>query len=117
MTSIYILLTIIVIFIIVIFILASTLALAGDFKTYKKVYDTLPMRKFYMGIHQVYCHRYYEYDDGFTWYVDSNDFRLDGEHYLLNSKLTYFSPYSLYWLIKYRKWFTENVDINKLEDY
>lgn len=100
-----------------IFFLATTLALACDFKAYKKIYDTLPLRKFYSGIHQVYCHRYYEDGDSFVWNIDSNDFRLDDEHYLLDSILTYFSPYSLYWLIKYRKWFAENVDINKLEDY
>ena len=112
MVSIYILLIIIIAF-----IFASTLALARDFKAYKKVYDTLPLRKFYCGIHKVYCHRYYEDGDSFAWNIDSNDFRLDDEHYLLDSIFTYFSPYSLYWLIKYRKWFAENVDINKLEDY
>lgn len=100
-----------------IFFLATALALAYDFKAYKKVYDTLPLKKFYRNASQVYSHKYKEEDDGFVWFTKSNEFRLDGEHYLLDSPFTYFSPYSLYWLIKYRKWFAENVDINKLEDY
>lgn len=117
MISIYILLIIIIAFIIIAFILASTLTLARDFKAYKKVYDTLHLRRFYKNLFQIYSCKYEEDDDGFVWFTKSNEFCLDGEHYLLDSPFTYFSPYSLYWLIKYRKWFAENVDINKLEDY
>lgn len=99
------------------FFLPSTLALARDFKAYKKVYDTLPLKKFYRNVSHVYSHKYKDDDDGFVWFTKSNEFRLYGGHYLLDSPLTCLSPYSLYWLIKYRKWFAENVDINKLEDY
>lgn len=98
-------------------LLAPTFFLACDFKAYKRVYDTLHLRKFYRNESQVYSHKYGESNDGFVWFIDSNAFRLDGKHYLLDSELTHFSPYSLYWLIKYRRWFDENIDISKLENY
>ena len=99
------------------FVSLSTAVLANDFKSYKKVYDSLPSKKFYRNGSQVYSHKWNEEYDGFVWFIDDNGFYLDNGTLLNNSPITYLSPYSLYWLIKYRRWFAENIDINKLENY
>lgn len=97
--------------------LTSTMVLVNDFKYYKRIYNTLPNRKFYRNGDQVYSYSYGEKDDGFVWFTDDNHFKLSDGHYIHNAEFTFLSPYSWYWLVKYRKWFKENVDFNTLPSY
>lgn len=96
---------------------ASVLLLAGDFKYYKRIYKTLPGRTFYRNRDQVYSHSFGEEDDGFVWFSSTGDFRLVDGRFLTTMFYTYLSPYSGYWLWKYKRWFRENVNIEKIEKY
>ena len=110
-------------FILIVALLAIISLFAGiityqkDFKYYKPIYKTLPNRQFVRNYEQVYSH------DGFVWFTDNNDFCLYSNNNiwsyvsLFGGFITFTSPYSYYWLRKYRKWFKENVDFNALEEY
>lgn len=87
----------------------------------KKVYNELPSKTFYRNGDCVYDTNLNSYltnpSEYFIWFTDDNSFKICKGKYLHNFLPTYFSPIHLYWLIKYRKWFKENVDINKLEKF
>lgn len=87
-----------------VFILSSIHTLSNYYPYYKRVYKTLPSLTFNKGVRQ------YKTTDGkVIWFIQSNDFKLDNGVYIHNEYYTYFDPYSLYWLIKYRMWFKRNV--------
>lgn len=98
--------------------LASILTLFRGYKYYAKVYKTLENRKFYKNYNnsQVYSRKYGEKEDGFVWFIYENDFFPTKLSYLI-APISYFDPYSLYWLIKYRRWFKKNVNINELPSF
>lgn len=97
-------------------IFSSIVTLHKDFLHYATIYRTLPFRKYYLCIDQVYSHHWGQSDDGFVWFTESNDFKLLKNHYL-HKNLAWTNPYSLYWFIKYRNWFKKNVDIEKIPKY
>lgn len=89
-----------------------------DYKYYKPTYQLLNNKKFYLNNNQVYSHKFNEKDDNFVWFINSNDFKLNESCYLYNDILImFFDPYSFYWLIKYQKWFKDNVNISQLPNY
>lgn len=107
-------------------VLACTATLYPQFKYYREVYKSLPSKTFYKSIVDnevsLLSHKLKgvtlkgELDDAF-YYFNDGAFSLRNGVYLHNMYITYFSPYSLYWLIKYTLWFKKNVDINTLEEY
>lgn len=107
-------------------VLACTATLYPQFKYYRVVYKSLPSKTFYKSIFDnkinLLSHKFKgpalngELDDSFYYFSDGSFSLRDGSH-LHNMYITYFSPYSLYWLIKYTLWFKKNVDVNTLEEY
>ena len=87
-----------------ILILSSTLVLFRNYPYYKKVYNELNKYEFIINNDLVYTKNY-----SFIWFIKDNDFKLTNNIYLNSSIVTYFNPYSLYWLIKYKSWFNKNV--------
>ena len=51
---------------------------------------------------------------GFVWFVDRDSFELTHKVYLHNNLVTRLDPYSLYWWLKYKKFF-RGMDVKKLE--
>lgn len=102
------------IFIFIFIILLSTLVSIKDYKYYAEIYKTLENRKFYKNYTQVYSYKFGEEDDGFVWFLNDNSFKLNQSVYIHANSIVHFDPYSLYWLIKYRKWFKKNVNIEEL---
>lgn len=93
------------------FIFASVSTNFTKWKYYKKVYDELPNKKFYL----------WESADGNTITEDdkghvpgkfyrlrSGSYELQKGVYLHNNFITYFDPYSLYWLLKFDRYFKYN---------
>jgi hypothetical protein len=101
-------------------IIASTSTLYPEFKSYKEVYKTLPNRQFFTSIvdgeMNLLSHKFGELNDNFFYFSDGS-FCLRNGVYLHNGYITYLSPYSLYWLIKYTIWFKRNIDVNTLDSY
>jgi len=102
---------------ILIFIGISTSVLMKNFGLYKKVYRTLKNKTFYLDKTQVYSHSFKDTDDGFVWFVEEKSFRLEPNVFLHNDFITYFSPYSLYWLVKYKKWMKNNIDLKTINKF
>ena len=93
------------------FVFASIMTNFHKWKYYKKIYDDLPNKKFYL----------WESVDGNTITEDENlyitgkfyrwrngHYELQKGVYLNRNLITYFDPYSLYWLLKYDKYFKYN---------
>ncbi len=92
-------------------IFASVMTNFNKWKYYKKVYDELPNKKFYL----------WESADGNTITEDENlhipgkfyrwrngHYELDKGVYLNRNLITFFDPYSLYWLLKFDRYFKYN---------
>ena len=93
------------------FIFASVMTNFNKWKYYKKVYDELPNKKFYL----------WESADGNTITEDENlhipgkfyrwrngHYELQKGIYLNRNLITFFDPYSLYWLLKFDRYFKYN---------
>lgn len=93
------------------FIFASVMTNFNKWKYYKKVYDDLPNKKFYL----------WESADGNTITEDENfhipgkfcrlrsgHYELQKNVYLNRNLITFFDPYSLYWLLKFDRYFKYN---------
>lgn len=113
----------IIVFIVIVIVAISSLVLtiSASPSLCKKVYEELPSKTFYRNGAQIYDvdqENYIKtYRDGFVWFLDDNSFKISNGVYLHNFPPTYLSPIHLYWLIKYRRWFKENIDINKIEKF
>ncbi len=101
----------------ILFMLASFIETWSHRKIFQQVYDSLPNRIFYRYIDHVYSHPLSGVDDGFVWFTNDKDFRLTKKVDLYDMHSPYLNPYYHYWLRKYRKWFAENVDVDKLDRY
>lgn len=99
-----------IIFMLLVPTLSSTLVLSRRWSTYSKVYNDLPNKE-YTSSNSSYFNQIRSKDDSFIWFANDNSFLLDpySNIYLHNNLTTYFDPYSLYWLIKYKKWCKENL--------
>jgi len=54
------------------------------------------------------------HSDDFVWFTSENDFCLCKGVYIHNNSVTWFDPYALYWLIKYKRWFKKNIVVSDL---
>ena len=120
-----VLLIILIIFVtlVIVTLLSATITLWHDFKYYKKTYDELPNMKFCWFNPKFFGTQIYSFNplmknrDKFIWFVQTSDFHLEGTSYIHNALFTYFSPYTLYWFIKYKKWFKKNVEYRNGDIY
>lgn len=91
------------------FMFASIMVNFHKWKYYKKVYDDLPNKKFIL----------WESADGNNFSSDepyrkrffslkSKSYQLTERIYLHKDVMTYFDPYSLYWLLKFDRYFKYN---------
>lgn len=106
--------------VLLIFMFSSFLTLCGEYKYYKKYYDELSNFTFVIndigGTQARSISQIYALNTNFV-IMPSKSIMFNSNHSLHNNYVTYFDPYSLYWYIKYRKWFKKNININKLESY
>jgi len=91
--------------------IASIITLHNDYKHYSVVYHKLKYASF-TKIDDMICSN--DFDD-FIWFTKTDDFKLCDDCYLHSSFVTYFDPYSYYWLCKYRRWCKAN--ISSLNNY
>lgn len=99
--------------IILLFVFSAILTLFLNWKYYKSIYNTLEVKNFEKANNEY--NQVKTKNDKIIWFVNKNDFKLNDGVYLHNSIVTYFDPYSLYWYIKYKKWFNENCNHLKYE--
>lgn len=93
-------------------IIASILVNIPDYKTYKEVYYKLDEINFKTCIDLIVSDDIYH---NIIWFTDKNDFKLSNNVYIHNDFiLTYLDPYTLYWFIKYKRWFKNNPKIKEL---
>ena len=100
-----------------VFSFSAVLTLCSGYYSYKNVYKTLKNRKFYRNDTQIYSHEFGQKEDGFVWFLDDNHFKLNKSVYIHASFPTYLDPYSFYWLIKYRNWFKDNINLHEVSPY
>lgn len=89
--------------------LASVITLWSNFKYYKLVYKSLDVNNFTPAYDSEY-NLVYSKDGNMIWFSNKNAFLLDDKRgvYIHNSFVTFLNPYSLYWFLKYKKWFNDN---------
>ena len=98
------------------FMFASIMVNFHKWKYYKKIYDDLPNKKFII----------WESADGNSFSSDepyekrffslkSKSYQLTERIYLHRDIMTYFDPYSLYWLLKFDRYFKYN-PVTKTEE-
>lgn len=90
----------IILFIIFMSMAISTYLLSPDFKHYKKGYNILKTNTFYKDVWGAYSN----YDNTFICFENDRGFEISKGVYLTNFSITYMSPYSLYWLIRYQRY-------------
>lgn len=95
--------------------LSSVLVLGWQWKYYRKVYKKLPYMKFKELRYKLHYLLESE-DEQFIWFVNKDDFLLSRKDtiYLHNAWFIMFDPYSLYWWLKYRKYFDTH-HLNKIK--
>jgi hypothetical protein len=89
-----------------------------DYSQYHKIYEDLKNRKFYVDKQsEIICSSPLFADDMLIWMYKKDRFSLRKGLFLYKSGFHYLnSPYSLYWLWKFKKWFRDNCDLSELEE-
>jgi hypothetical protein len=78
------------------------------YSTYRRVYKLLPTYTFKdVGDNMVITNQYPNVK--IIWFKDKNDFKLDNDVYLFSNTIFNFDPIHLYWYLKYKQWFKENI--------
>ena len=114
---------IVLLFVLFVFSFASCIVTFSDWKYYKKVYKSLPNQQWYRNSNQIYNYNhnfltgYNSKPDSIVWFFGENSFKIEYGIYIHNIFITYLSPYSLYWYIKYKRWFKKNVNPDTLPLY
>jgi len=107
--------------VLLLFMFSSFLTICGNYKYYSKIYKELPIYTFVVndcnGKYNKATSQIYALNKSFIYFGKNNSICLDDRVYIHNNCITYFDPYTLYWYIKYRKWFKKNIDVNTLESY
>jgi hypothetical protein len=107
----YIILLILLV-LLVIMSLSAVIVHSSNYKYYRKYYKLLPTYEwykwpFFQPTIESKCETIIYFSDG--------SIRFPGNNYLHDYFPTYMDPYSLYWLLKYKRWFKNNININNLE--
>lgn len=89
-----------------------------NFRHYDKIYAELHTKNFYLWKEEsVVITDPLFMDEMFIWSYKRNSFGLKKGVYLTNTPMYYInSPYSLYWYLKYKKWFNDRFDATKFEE-
>jgi hypothetical protein len=78
------------------------------YSTYRRVYELLPTYTFKdVGDNMVITNQYPNVK--IIWFKDKNDFKLDNDVYLFSNTIFNFDPIHLYWYLKYKQWFKNNI--------
>jgi hypothetical protein len=78
------------------------------YSTYSRVYKLLPTYTFKdVGDNMVMTNQYPNVK--IVWFKDKNDFKLDNNTYLFSYIIFNFDPIHLYWYLKYKQWFKNNI--------
>jgi hypothetical protein len=78
------------------------------YSTYRRVYKLLPTYTFKdVGDNMVITNQYPNVK--IIWFKDKNDFKLDNDVYLFSNTIFNFDPIHLYWYLKYKQWFKNNI--------
>ena len=78
------------------------------YSTYRRVYKLLPTYTFKdVGDNMVITNQYPNVK--IVWFKDKNDFKLDNNTYLFSYIIFNFDPIHLYWYLKYKQWFKNNI--------
>jgi hypothetical protein len=78
------------------------------YSTYRRVYELLPTYTFKnVEDNMVITNQYPNVK--IIWFKDKNDFKLDNDVYLFSDTIVNFDPIHLYWYLKYKQWFKENI--------
>lgn len=89
-------------------IMANIIIHFRHYSTYSRVYKLLPTYIFEdLGGKIITTNQYPNIK--IVWFKDTNDFKLDNDVYLFGDVICNFDPIHLYWYIKYKQWFKENV--------
>lgn len=85
---------------------------------YHKVYETLNSRKWYIiEEKKVILSSPLFTKEMIVWLYERDSFNLTYDVLLFKSNVHYLtSPYSVYWLWKYKKWFKKNIDLSAIEN-
>jgi hypothetical protein len=96
----------------------NMLIFRNHLKQYHVIYKTLKGRKYYIDTErEVILSTPLFTDDMLIWRYKTDSFGLKNGVYLYSSPAHYFnSPYSLYWLWKYKKWFREHIDLTQIQE-
>lgn len=80
------------------------------YSTYRRVYKLLPTYTFKdWGDDMVVVNQYQYPDVEIIWFKDNNDFKLGKNVYLFSDVFLNFDPIHLYWYLKYKQWFKNNI--------
>jgi hypothetical protein len=78
------------------------------YSTYRRVYKLLPTYTFKdWGDNMVITNQYPNVK--IIWFKDKNDFKLDNDVFLFSDVVFNFDPIHLYWHLKYKQWFKNNI--------
>jgi hypothetical protein len=96
----------------------TMIVLSPNWKYYKSTYKKFPKYVPKLNNNHVYFMKNKD-DDGINivWFIKENDFKLKTKKYIHNSWFTYFDPYTLYWLLKYKKWMKKNINLSEIGNY
>lgn len=98
-------------FMVICYLILSLAGVIINFKyysTYRRVYKLLPTYTFEdWGDNMVVVNQYP--DVKIIWFKDNNDFKLDNNVYLFSDVFLNFDPIHLYWYLKYKQWFKNNI--------
>lgn len=110
----------VIVSLILVFSLASVLTLLPNYIFYKKIYNELENTKFYLlGKEIITSNNILNINkpNSIEYFLNEKHIKLRDSVYLHSGWLTFLDPYSYYWLLKYRKWFKENIKVEELEEW
>jgi hypothetical protein len=102
--------------------ISSTLYQLPNFKHYRRVYKTLNKRIYCKVNNCIFSFKRNENneaipdDEVVMWSIDLDGFVLRDGVYLVNNLFACFSPYTLYWLIRYQIFFKKLLKSNTIFD-
>jgi hypothetical protein len=92
------------------FLVATVIVNFSSYSTFKKVYKLLPTYTFEeLGSNTIVTTEYPNVK--IVWFKNDNTFKLTDDIFLFSSIIFNLDPIHLYWHLKYKQWFKNNVKI------
>lgn len=103
---------------ILVMVLSAVSVNARAYKYYSQVYNSLQLANFYRNGDQVYIVKYPDLPD-FVYFIDDGSVRLTryGYVHIFSGFMTYFDPYTYYWLKKYNRFMKHKLEMGLIEKY